>query len=873
MTKNTKKRTTKGRKMSKIELKKKQKLDKAKASARKLQKRVATTLRWMDIKRIDADKMVVGNGKTMYYVRGIKLTPHNIFIDDEATQWRWIQDIRRCLNSAPEEMWLEIVYAPVNCDRWINDLKSRQTEETDIQRHKLINSNLQKIYDFQNTHREKEFYLMIRNTDLKVLAKELDDLYYAWQNAGFAPTVLNERDFYSLVAYYFENTLINDYCFSRGDFSYLNQDIEYNEKKDIYQIIDTTRTFAEYGDPLPNIVHDANMIQRSKLAPTSFVVNRDMRSLCVGDKYISSLLVTALPPRFYLGYLCDYLRNPKIKVFVKITKSSDDLRKMLNKHYQQTLERLDKARDETERSKLALELESQQQYISDVTHKGDRTHNVIIVFQIVADSLKELTEEKKALKSALGNDQFKTIDGLMLQEEIYRLVTPMFVSSGMNPNIEENIGIPLTSESVAGLYPWIFETLNDPHGYLFGEELQNGGKVFLDLFYYLNNYQEARISNRVNGNVIVVGRAGSGKTTAMNLLIREQIKNRIPTVWVDPENKNAKLTRLYGGTYVAWGQRGAIINVFDLKPLSTDDDTPNSEDIMWDTDQAIKKVIEDVTVIMEFLFPKIEEDVVGMIGPLVYATYASVGIRPDKNGVWPSFRGMSVNDMPTFTEFNNVLLKAIHAAESKAGREEDVRLLLSLSRKMQRILNEWSVYFNGHTTIDTTKAKNRIVSFGTKSLFQADEKLQNALYYLMFQYSWTMCLDDREMSSFVIDEAHTLILKGNTAHLMAQFVRRSRKYKNVMIIGTQEPRDFADAEVLTSGKAIFNNSVYKIVLGLSHDSIIDLQKLEGINESEAFWISRFGQGQALLMVGDRRRIPVHVLATQNELQEMGAMFV
>lgn len=867
------KNTKNTRKKTKLELRKERNLEKAKLSARKLQKKVSTTLRWMDIRKIDSDKIILSKAHEKWYVRGIKLTPHNIFIDDEPTQWRWIQDIRKCLNCAPDEMWMETVYAPVNCDRWINDLKGKQAMETDIQCHKLINSNLQKIYDFQRTHREKEFFLMIRNKDEKILAKELDDLFYSWQQAGFSPSYLNERDYYSLIEYYFENSLINDYCFSRGDFSYLNHEMIYDKSSDAYRILDHTRSFEQYGEAIPNIMHDANMIQRSKLAPTAFNVNRDMRSLCVGDKFISSLLVTSLPPRFYLGYLCDYLKNPNIKVFVKISKSSDNLVRMLNKHYQQTMERLEKAHDETERHRLMLDLETQQAYISDVTHKGDRTHNIIIIFQVVADNLKELNDEKKSLKAALSNDQFRVIDGLMLQEELFKLVTPLFIDSGMNSNILDNIGIPLTSESVAGLYPWIFETLNDPKGYLFGEELQNGGKIFLDLFYYLNNHEEAKYSNRVSGNVIVVGRAGSGKTTGMNLLIREQIKNKIPIVWVDPENKNAQLTKLYGGTFIAWGQRGSIINVFDLKPLSTDDDTPNDEAIMWDTDQAIKKVIEDVTILMEFLFPKIEEDAIGMIGPLVYATYANVGIHPDENGKWPSFRGLGVNDMPTFTEFNTVLLKAIRASEARSGREEEVRLLLSLSRKMQRILNEWSIYFNGHTTIDTSKAKNRIVSFGTKSLFQADEKLANALYYLMFQYSWSMCLDDHERSCFVIDEAHTLILKGNTAHLMAQFVRRSRKYRNVMIIGTQEPRDFADAAVLTSGKAIFNNCVYKIVLGLSHDAILDLQKLEGINESESFWISSFGQGQALLIVGDRRRIPIHILATRNELQEIGAMFI
>lgn len=138
----------------------------------------------------------------------------------------------------------------------------------------------------------------------------------------------------------------------------------------------------------------------------------------------------------------------------------------------------------------------------------------------------------------------------------------------------------------------------------------------------------------------------------------------------------------------------------------------------------------------------------------------------------------------------------------------------------------------------------------------------------MFTYSWTLCLDENVESAFIVDEAHTIVLKGQLASLLSQFVRRSRKYKNCMFIITQEPRDFADERVLTDGKAVFNNSAYKLVLGLKQDACMELQKLERINESESFWIQHFTQGCALLIVGDRR-IPIHVIATKAELTEMG----
>ena len=124
---------------------------------------------------------------------------------------------------------------------------------------------------------------------------------------------------------------------------------------------------------------------------------------------------------------------------------------------------------------------------------------------------------------------------------------------------------------------------------------------------------------------------------------------------------------------------------------------------------------------------------------------------------------------------------------------------------------------------------------------------------------------------FIVDEAHDVIQTSHTAKMVAQFVRRSRKYRNLMFIITQEPEDFAADNVIMHTRAMFNNSAYKIIMKLNKDATEGLEKLQDINENETFWVKNgFQQGDALLILGDRR-IPIHVIATQNELWEMGAM--
>ncbi|MDY4889016.1 MAG: WYL domain-containing protein, partial [Sphaerochaetaceae bacterium] len=290
--------------------------------------------------------------------------------------------------------------------------------------------------------------------------------------------------------------------------------------------------------------------------------------------------------------------------------------------------------------------------------------------RVSGESKKEVTERAKRLKERLMTEGWQVQGVAGLQEGLLKCATPLFVNNGIEPIIEENIGFPLTSDSIAGLYPFIFETLYDKKGILLGEELQNGGKIVIDPYYYIHEPKLASRNNRINGNFVIVGTAGSGKTTATNLLIRDCIKEKKLTIWIDPENKNDKLTKHYGGTFIDWGKKGNIINPFDLKPISFDeDDDSYSEDDVYDTDQAIKNNIEDIKQIFAYLYPNISDNELSLIGSIVIGAYEKVGIYPDENGKYPSFKTMTVDDMPTFTEFGSALEDAIQVGKEVKDAE------------------------------------------------------------------------------------------------------------------------------------------------------------------------------------------------------------
>ena len=123
----------------------------------------------------------------------------------------------------------------------------------------------------------------------------------------------------------------------------------------------------------------------------------------------------------------------------------------------------------------------------------------------------------------------------------------------------------------------------------------------------------------------------------------------------------------------------------------------------------------------------------------------------------------------------------------------------------------------------------------------------------------------------MVDEAHVLLSSHNElgAEFLAQIQRRSRKYNTGTIIITQQPTDFAAPNIITHGKAIFDNASSYLIMNLRKQAVDDLSKLIDLNETEMERIKYYNQGEGLLICGNRR-MNMTVIATQEELDSFGS---
>lgn len=845
---------------------------KNKKKVEKFKKKVLTTLDWCDIHEVKENEILIKarKSKTMYHVMGIKIQPHDIFLDDDLTKKVEIDKIRIALNKLPFKIFWSFVTSPVNID----DYKARlynlrfQVESNKIQNMLLDDYN--KAEQFEERNNELEFMMFVRDNDEKILEKKIQSLYREMNNAGMSPTFLGKRDFLNYIAYIFDNPMVNSIYFSRGVFQYSNEE---------YAIIDNQIDIRKiesddwYDADVNNIefISDEDMIKmkRSRIMPTGFSKTKDY--MTIGDKFASAILVTELPETYTEGLLCWYLNRSDIKVLMSTEKIDMNIASMIKKDRNDKLDEYQHTMDPSRQTTLAIALDADDKYLDRVIRNNDITLNTTIIFLVVADSLQELTQKKIDIVKVLEAEKFKVITCKLMQEQALRMCCPVLLEGSLPTEINNNYGIPLPSEGIAGLYPFIFETLKDNEGFIFGSELANSGVIIFDPFAYKRpQWMKRHDHQRTNGNMVIVGKTGFGKSVALDLTIRNDIREGNNVVVIDPENKINRLIKKYGGSVINYGVNNNIINIFDLRPLSTDEDEESSTydrnrayEEMWDTNNAINFVIGQVNQVFAFLFNEFSDEEASVLGDLVRAAYHHVGITQDENGKYKPFKLMTANQMPTFSIVKEMLINS----KNKKSSDFKKNIYDKLEVKLNRVCGEWGIYLNGYTSLNfDTNDTRKVVAFGTKQLQNVSEQLRTALNHIMYNYAWSLCIDNDEWSSFILDEAHVNILEGAIASLTAQFVRRARKYNTCVRLATQEPRDFADDRILTHGKAIFNNSAYKLVLHLDKDPAIDVSKLMTINENELLQIMSYNRAEGLFVCGERR-IPTRILATDKELQE------
>ncbi len=587
---------------------------------------------------------------------------------------------------------------------------------------------------------------------------------------------------------------------------------------------------------------------KSQLAPKGLEIRPS--EMIISGKYCCILTIISYPKAISEGYLANLTQLSGIKVCIKhIPIAFSVLSKMLNKEIADMKARYANEHDRTIQEQIRQDYESIEEFISMLTATQARIFDFQMHVILSADSHEELETKKVQVKNYLDAMGMKGVVLRFEQEKIFKSMLPIFDKN----DIEERVGTPIPSVSIAAMYPFVFDSIKDPGlSCLLGVDY-SGGVILFNQFLY----QTKKEFNRNNANMIILGTSGSGKSTAAKILLRSNIRNGHKIVAIDPEGELQEMTKLYGGDFIDLGKGGDFGMINPLEVVLDADDEEMAEGTGY---AVLTRTLQTLKAFMKYYSPDIEEDVLTLFSEVVQDTYKRYKIDYDTD-----FSKIISHDYPTFDDVY-ATIKGRLLSMTEHTHERDIMERLEL--KVRPLTKELRYYFTGKTTIDTDAD---FIVFNIRELMNADSTIRNALFFNILKYAWGLTLDREVNTILMVDEAHMLLADQNTlgAEFLARIQRRSRKYNTGTIIITQQPTDFAAPNVLIHGKAIFDNASYYLVMGLKKQAVEDLSKLVDLNEQEKDSIKRYSQGQALFVCGSRR-MRINVIATQQELESFGS---
>ena len=587
---------------------------------------------------------------------------------------------------------------------------------------------------------------------------------------------------------------------------------------------------------------------KSEVAPKGLdFTNSTM--IVASDKYMTILSVVGYPRYVGVGFLSNITNMPGVKIVIKhIPVPFSTLTKMLNKELNSMKIRYQEEKDATYQESIRQDYETLESFIQQLAAAQSKTFDFQMHIVISGDSKEDLELKKVQIKNYLDAMQLRAIPLRFEQEQVLKSIIPVFPKQ----EIEERIGTIMPSPTMAGMYPYIFDSIKDPGpSVLLGTDF-SGGVVMFNQFLY----QMRKEHNRVNANMIILGTSGSGKSTAAKLMLRTAIRNGYKIIAIDPENELKEMAESVGGDTIDLGKGGefGLINPFEV--LIDADEEEIRQGLGY---TVLTKTLQFLKAFMKYYDPSIEEDVLNLFIELTQETYQRFGI-----GFNTDFSKFTSENYPTFDDVYTTI-KGKLTSMTDMTHERDIMERLEL--KIRPLTNELRFYFNGKTTI---APRSNFIVFNIRELMNTDVNIRNALLFNVLKYAWSLCLDASQNTVLMVDEAHVLLSGGNVlgADFLAQIQRRSRKYNTGNIIITQQPSDFTSQSVITQGKAIFDNASYYLVMGLKKQAVEDLSLLIDLNDNEKESIKRYSQGEALFVCGSRR-MRITVIVTPEELDSFG----
>jgi hypothetical protein len=411
-----------------------------------------------------------------------------------------------------------------------------------------------------------------------------------------------------------------------------------------------------------------------------------------------------------------------------------------------------------------------------------------------------------------------------LQKNAYKQLSPYYPPQ---PSIEDVLKRLFPLKSLMGGFPLTVSLYRDDHGSYFARTM-DGGVMSLNLLY--------RGRDRTNGNMVITGETGQGKSTVIKHLLETQYMNGVKIIVIDPEREFRYLCRRLNGTWLDVGGGSAKVNPLQIRPVPLDDEEEDEKDRLYQANEnAMALHIHTLDVFFKLYLPDLTNVQRALLKKALVETYNLKGITWDTD-----VSLLRPEDFPLISELQ-AHLQAQAADDPRCG---DMALLL-----YDMAEGADSFLWNGYTNVDLS---NDLIVLDTNLLINSSEEVRRAQYFNALTMCWQVMSEDRTTPVLLAcDEAHILFDPAipQTSMYMRNFAKRARKYEGALWVVTHSLVDLLSEQVKISGQAILDCSAYKLFFGTDGKNLEETASLFHLTDTEKNLLSSKHRGHALFQLG------------------------
>ena len=570
------------------------------------------------------------------------------------------------------------------------------------------------------------------------------------------------------------------------------------------------------------------------ITPMGLEIKRN--SLVVGENTGKIYGVVKYPQKVDVGWLSKITNIPSTIVSIGIKPIDNGaLISAISKSIIQNRGAAESAKDPLTRQRAEKAAEDGERIMLQIDQNGETVALMSLSIMPLAHDEKNFVKVSRRVESVINVMKCKVRTLANLQKEGLQTISPTYPTNPVIENIVQRI-IPMST--FVGGFPFASSGFNDGNGYYFAKD-NNGGLVIVDTW--------KRGNDRTNSNMVVMGVAGVGKSTAVKHIMLSEYMKGTKLLIIDPESEYRDLCLNLNGDWInAGGGINGRINPLQIRPAPRDsEDEPEEkggklyDDADGMSDMALH--IKNLEIFFQLYLPSLNDMQKAILKQSIIELYHKFGI--DWN---TDISGFANEQFPTFSDLYSLIEEKVKANKSDQVYRDLLLLLYDIAHGSDSFL------WNGHSSI---KTHTRCICLDTHSLQNTSDNIKRTQYFNLLGWCWEQMSKDRsERVLLICDEAYLMIDPQVPQSLvfLRNVEKRARKYEAGLIIISHSVVDFLSPEIKMYGQALLDIPCIKLIMGCDGQNLKETKELYNLTEAEEELLESKSRGHALFVIGSKR---------------------